>query len=64
MSAQVIDFKSFKQGKYGKREQMTLQECVQELEQMANGATLRQQTALGVGIDLIIGYMRGVDDLK
>ena len=65
MSAQIIDLEDFKHGKYNKRETMTLQECAQELEQLLpNNATLRQQTAVSVAIQLIIEYMKGADDLK
>lgn len=62
--AELIDFDKYKKGGYGKKEQMTLEECVKELDEMIPNATPRQQTALSVGINLIIEYIRGIDDLK
>ena len=62
--AEIINFKDFKQGKYRKKERITLEECIKELDDMFPNATPRQQTALSVGINLMIEYIKGVDDLK
>ena len=61
---EIIDFDKYKKGGYSKKEQMTLEECIKELDEMIPNATPRQQTALSVGINLIIEYIRGIDDLK
>lgn len=60
--AEIINFEDFKQGKYRKKERMTLEECIKELDNMFTNATPRQQTALSVGINLMIEYIKGVDD--
>ena len=62
MSAQIINLEDFKQGKYGRKERMTLEDCIKELDEMIPNATPRQQTAISLGINLMIEYMRGVDD--
>lgn len=62
--AEIINFKDFKQGKYHKKERMTLEECIKELDNMIPNANPRQQAALNVGIQLIIQYIRGEDDGK
>ena len=62
--SEIINFKDFKQGKYRKKERMTLEECIKELDDMFPNATSRQQTALGVGINLMIQYITGGDDGK
>lgn len=62
--AEIINFEDFKQGKYRKKERMTLEECIKELDDMFPNATSRQQTALGVGINLMIQYITGGDDGK
>ena len=64
MSAQIIDIQSFKQGNYKKKQRMTIEDCIRELDEMIPNATERQQTALSVGINLMIEYIKGVDDLK
>ena len=64
MSAQIIDIEKFKQGNYKKKERMTIEDCIKELNEMIPNATDRQQTALSVGINLMIEYIKGVDDLK
>ena len=64
MSAQIINLEDFKQGKYGRKERMTIEDCIKELDEMIPNATERQQTALSVGINLMIEYIKGVDDLK
>lgn len=62
MSAEIIDIQNFKRGNYKKKQRMTLEDCIRELDEMIPNATERQQTALSVGINLMIEYMRGVDD--
>lgn len=62
--AEIINFEDFKQGKYRKKERITLEECIKELDDMFPNATPRQQAALGVGINLIIQYITGGDDGK
>ena len=62
--AEIIDFKKFKQGKYNKKKRMTIEECIKELDDMFPNATERQQTALSVGINLMIQYITGEDDVK
>jgi len=62
--SEIINFEKFKRGKYKRKQTMTLQDCIQELDQMIPNATERQQTAISVGIKFIIEYMRGADDLK
>lgn len=64
--SEIINFEKFKRGKYKRKQTMTLQDCIQELDQMIPNpnTTERQQTALSVGIKFIIEYMRGADDLK
>ena len=64
MSAQIIDIENFKQGNYKKKERMTIEDCIKELDEMYSNATPRQQTALGVGINLMIEYLTGGDDGK
>lgn len=69
MTAQIIDLEDFKQGKYikrnkNKKETMTIEDCIKELDAMYSNATPRQQTALGVGINLMIEYLTGGDDGK
>ena len=64
MSAQIIDIQNFKRGNYKRKERMTIEDCIKELDEMIPNATERQQTALGVGINLMIEYIKGVDDLK
>ena len=64
MSAQIINLEDFKQGKYDKKERMTIEDCIKELDNMFDNATPRQQTALGVGINLMIEYITGGDDGK
>ena len=62
MSAQIIDIENFKHGNYKRKEYITIEDCIRELDNMIPNATPRQQTALNVGINLMIEYMRGVDD--
>ena len=62
MSAQIIDIQSFKQGNYKKKQRMTIEDCIRELDEMIPNATEKQQTALSVGINLMIEYIKGVDD--
>ena len=64
MSAQIIDIEKFKQGNYKRKKRMTIEDCIKELDEMIPNATERQQTALSVGINLMIEYITGVDDLK
>ena len=64
MSAQIINFKDYKKGKYRKKERMTIEDCIKELDEMFPNATPRQQTAIGVGINLMIEYLTGSDDGK
>lgn len=64
MSAEIIDIEKFKQGNYKKKQRMTIEDCIKELDEMIPNATERQQTALSVGINLMIEYIKGVDDLK
>lgn len=64
MSAEIIDIEKFKQGNYKKKERMTIEDCIKELDKIIPNATERQQTALSVGINLMIEYIKGVDDLK
>ena len=60
--AEIINFEDFKKGKYRKKERMTIEDCIKELDEMIPNATERQQTALSVGINLMIEYIKGVDD--
>ena len=60
--AEIINFENFKQGKYRKKKRMTIEDCIKELDEMIPNATERQQTALSVGINLMIEYIKGVDD--
>lgn len=62
MSAEIIDIEKFKQGNYKKRQRMTIEDCIRELDEMIPNATEKQQTALSVGINLMIEYIKGVDD--
>lgn len=62
MSAQIIDIQNFKQGNYKRKERMTIEDCIKELDEMIPNATERQQTALSVEINLMIEYIKGVDD--
>ena len=64
MSVQIIDIQNFKQGNYKRKERMTIEDCIKELDEMIPNATEQQQTALNVGINLMIEYIKGVDDLK
>ena len=64
MSAQIIDIQNFKRGNYKRKERMTIEDCIKELDKMIPNATKQQQTALSVGINLMIEYIKGVDDLK
>ena len=64
MSAQILNFKDYKKGKYRKKERMTMEDCIKELDGMFPNATPRQQTAIGVGINLMIEYLTGSDDGK
>ena len=64
MSAQIIDIQNFKRGNYKRKERMTIEDCIKELDEMIPNATPRQQTALGVGINLMIQYITGGDDGK
>ena len=64
MSAEIIDIEKFKQGNYKKKQRMTIEDCIRELDEMIPNATEKQQTALSVGINLMIEYIKGVDDLK
>ena len=62
--AEIIDFEKYKKGKYSKKERMTIEDCIKELDEMFPNATPRQQTALGVGINLMIEFLTGGDDGK
>ena len=64
MKAEIISIEDFKQGKYNKKERMTIEDCIRELDGMFSNATPRQQTAIGVGINLMIEYLTGGDDGK
>lgn len=61
---QIIDFDGFKKGKYRRVEPMTLEDCIRELDRMSVDATPRQKNAINLSINLIVEYMRGVDDGK
>ena len=41
---------------------MTIEDCIRELDNMIPNATERQQMALSAGINLMIEYIKGVDD--
>lgn len=62
MSAEIIDIEKFKQGNYKKKQRITIEDCIRELDEMIPNATEKQQTALSVGINLMIEYIKGVDD--
>ena len=62
--AQIINLNKFKSGGYKSRKHITCEECIYELDAMLPNATERQQAALGLAINLIIDFMKGVDDGK
>lgn len=60
--AEVFDFVSYKQCRDDGF--LTYGECIEELQLLKENATPRQNNALNFAINLIVNYLRGVDDGK